>query len=247
MNVVKRIHLNQTDSTNTYLKELLMLGVELPELTLVDSDSQTKGRGQAGNSWESRDGENLTFSWLCHPTFVSADNQFVLSQAAALAIQSTLSEFVDDVRIKWPNDIYWKDKKICGILIECTLAGTSVKDCIMGVGVNINQKKFYSDAPNPVSLAQIVGFTFNRESVLEKLTDSFNHYYDMLKSGKVGDLVNEYKNNLYRKTGLHAYCEPGGEEFRAEFVDVLPSGHLLLKDDSGCNREYEFKEVKFII
>ena len=72
MNVANRIHLNQTDSTNTYLKELLMSGVELPELTLVDTESQTKGRGQAGNSWESRDGENLTFSWLCHPTFIES-------------------------------------------------------------------------------------------------------------------------------------------------------------------------------
>lgn len=247
MNVANRIHLNQTDSTNTYLKELLMSGVELPELTLVDTESQTKGRGQAGNSWESRDGENLTFSWLCHPTFISADNQFVLSQVVALAVRGALSEFVDDVTIKWPNDIYWKDKKTCGILIECTLAGASVKDCIMGVGVNVNQKKFYSDAPNPVSLAQIVGLTFNREVVLEKLTDKFNYYYEMLKSGKTSEIIAEYKNNLYRKTGFYDYCEPDGDPFCAEYVDVLKSGHLVLKDDKGLTREYEIKEVKFII
>ncbi|MBQ0103826.1 MAG: biotin--[acetyl-CoA-carboxylase] ligase [Prevotellaceae bacterium] len=241
----KHIHLNETESTNTYLKELIQAGVVLPELTLVDAEYQTGGRGQTGNHWESRKGENLTFSLLCHPECVRADHQFVLSQAVALAVQQTLLGFVDDVTVKWPNDIYWRDKKICGILIECTLCGASVRDCIIGVGLNVNQMQFESDAPNPVSLAQIVGLTFNRKAVLDGVVQKFAEYYDKVLCGE--DISPEYKRNLYRREGMHCYAEPEGEPFMAQMCDVLPSGHLVLQDDKGQRREYEFKEVKFVL
>ena len=148
---VKRIHRIEVSSTNTYLKELLTAGVELPELTLVDADFQTGGRGQQQNVWESEADKNLLFSLLCHPTFLPATNQFVLSQAIAVAVQRTLSEYTDGITIKWPNDIYWNDRKICGTLIECNLMGSTIKDCIIGTGINVNQTEFRSDAPNPVS------------------------------------------------------------------------------------------------
>ena len=243
--ISKHIHLNETESTNTYLKELIQAGIDLPEVTLVDADYQTGGRGQTGNSWESRKGENLTFSLLCHPTVVRADRQFVLSQAVALAVQQTLLGFIDDVTVKWPNDIYWCDRKICGILIECTLSGTSVRDCILGVGLNVNQTEFVNDAPNPVSLAQIVGLTFNRKAVLDAVCDKFQHYYDKVLNGE--SLDDEYIVNLYRRNGLHQYAEPGGAPFLASIAGILPTGHLLLRDEGGEIHEYEFKEVKFII
>ena len=103
---MKRIHRIEVSSTNTYMKELLTAGVELPELTLVDADFQTGGRGQQQNVWESEADKNLLFSLLCHPTFLPATNQFVLSQAIAVAVQRTLSEYTDGITIKWPNDIY---------------------------------------------------------------------------------------------------------------------------------------------
>ncbi len=245
MKLEKHIHLNQTVSTNSYIKELLHAGVDLPELTLVDAEFQTGGRGQVGNTWESHNGENLLFSILCHPSEVKADRQFVLSQAIALSVQQTLLQFVDDVIIKWPNDIYWQNKKICGILIECTLRGTTVNDCIIGVGLNVNQKSFESDAPNPISLAQIVGLTFNRKTLLDAIIENFCQYYDKVLQGE--DISDEYKRNLYRRKGWHQYEEPDGEMFEAEFVDVMPSGHLVLKDINENIREYEFKEVKFVI
>ena len=243
--ITKHIHLNETESTNTYVKELLHAGIDLPEVTLVDTEFQTGGRGQAGNSWESRKGENLTFSLLCHPESVQANRQFVLSQAIALAVQQTLLGFIDDVTVKWPNDIYWHDKKICGILIECTLSGMTVRDCIIGIGLNVNQKEFVSDAPNPVSLAQIVGLTFNRKTILDAVCEKFSYYYNKVLNGE--NLDEEYTANLYRRYGMHQYAEPGGEPFLAEFVGIKPSGHLLLKDESGQIHEYEFKEVKFIL
>lgn len=243
--ITKHIHLNETDSTNTYVKELLHAGIDLPEVTLVDAEFQTGGRGQVGNTWESRKGENLTFSLLCHPTSIRADRQFVLSQAIALAVQQTLLGFIDGVTVKWPNDIYWQDKKICGILIECTLSGMTVKDCIIGVGLNVNQTEFVSDAPNPVSLAQVVGLTFNRKAVLDAVCDKFLHYYAKVQDGE--SLDDEYTANLYRREGLYPYAEPGCEPFLAEFAGIKPTGHILLKDDTGTMHEYEFKEVKFIL
>ena len=224
---------------------MLHAGVDFPEVTLVDAEFQTGGRGQVGNSWESKKGENLTFSLLCHPESIRADRQFAMSQAIALAVQQTLLTFIDDVKVKWPNDIYWHDKKICGILIECTLSGMTIKDCIIGVGLNVNQTEFVSDAPNPVSLAQIVGLTFNRKAVLDAVTDKFTFYYNKVLKGT--SLDDEYVANLYRREGMHQYAEPGGEPFRAEFACIQPSGHLLLKDECGKIHEYEFKEVKFIL
>lgn len=245
MKLEKHIHLNQTVSTNSYMKELLLAGVDLPELTLVETEFQTCGRGQVGNSWESQAGENLLFSILCHPDGVKADHQFVLSQAIALTVQQTLLQYVDDVRVKWPNDIYWQDKKICGILIECTLQGSTVNDCIIGVGLNVNQTAFESDAPNPVSLAQIVNLTFNRKAVLDAIIENFIKYYDRILHGE--DISYEYKQNLYRRNGWYKYEEPNGDMFEAKIVDVLPSGHIVLMDKNEKIREYEFKEVKFVI
>ena len=150
------IHLDQTVSTNSYLNTLCE-HEEVPDFTVVWADFQTAGRGQRGNSWESNAGENLTFSYVLHPDFVIAQEQFLLSEIAALAVKETLEEYVEYVSIKWPNDIYWKQKKICGMLIENNLTGISIHRSICGVGININQEVFNGSAPNPISLRQIIG------------------------------------------------------------------------------------------
>ena len=244
---VKRIHRIEVSSTNTYLKELLTAGVDLPELTLVDADFQTGGRGQQGNSWESEREKNLLFSLLCHPTFLPATNQFVLSQAIAVAAQRTLSEYTDGITIKWPNDIYWNDQKICGTLIECNLMGNCIKDCIIGTGINVNQMEFKSDAPNPVSLAQITGFTFNRQTILDSVVQQFKELYEELKDSGVEALKADYMQHLYRREGFYPFQEPNGETFEAEIVDVEPMGHLVLRRRDGSLSKYEFKEIKYIL
>ena len=244
---VKRIHRIEVSSTNTYMKELLTAGVELPELTLVDADFQTGGRGQQQNVWESEADKNLLFSLLCHPTFLPATNQFVLSQAIAVAVQRILSEYTDGITIKWPNDIYWNDRKICGTLIECNLMGSTIKDCIIGTGINVNQTEFRSDAPNPVSLAQITGFTFNRQTILDSVVQQFKKLYEELKDGKIEELKSEYMLNLYRREGFYLYQEPNGEPFEAAMVDVEPTGHLVLRLRDGSIKKYEFKEIKYIL
>ena len=224
-------YIEHTDSTNRWLRER---GGE--EDVVVWTDYQSAGRGCGTNSWESERAKNLLFSMLIHPVHIRPANQFTISMAISLAIVSALSDYTDGLSIKWPNDIYWHDRKICGILIENRLSGGSIKDCIIGVGLNVNQQRFLSDAPNPVSLRQIVGHEVERDELLQKILDRFSIGKDD------GPL---YRSLLYRRTGFHPYRDADGD-FEAEMVDVENDGHLLLKDKEGRERRYAFKELQFL-
>ena len=152
------VALDETASTNQYLSQLCnQLQESVAELTTVTAEFQTAGKGQRGNTWEAEEGKNLLFSFVLYPSFLEARRQFILSQIVSLAIKEELSRWSDEITIKWPNDIYWKDKKICGILIENDLSGHHIRRSIAGIGININQEVFNSDAPNPFSLKQIPG------------------------------------------------------------------------------------------
>ena len=230
----KIVHIDETDSTNRWLREQ---GGE--ENMVVWADYQTAGRGCGTNHWESERGKNLTFSMLLHPHDVPAQKQFHISMAISLALCKALGQHIGDLSIKWPNDIYWRDGKIGGILIEVTLQGNKVKDCIIGIGLNINQRVFRSDAPNPVSMWQICEQETDCEQLLQEILQAFQEY--MGKSNK-----DEYQSMLYRRKGFHPYADKDGA-FMAEIIDVEDDGHLLLRDDNGQLRRYAFKEVTFII
>ena len=138
------VKVDETESTNAYMKKLVR--EERPEEgSLVIADFQTGGRGQMGNSWFSSKGDNLLFSLVIYPKTVRANEQFIISRIASLAIKNTLDQFVDDIRIKWPNDIYWNDKKIAGILIENDLQGNTIDNSVIGIGINVNQEMFPID------------------------------------------------------------------------------------------------------
>ena len=233
-------HIDETDSTNRWLKTE---GGEWKENTVkcVVADYQTAGKGCGTNSWESERSKNLLLSMLIHPNKVAAANQFILSMVNALALKRTLDNYVSDITIKWPNDIYWRDKKICGTLIETTLQGRLIKDCIIGTGMNINQQVFKSDAPNPVSLYQLLGHEVNREEVLQQLLDNFGA---LLDEWDADNIRASYRQQLYRREGLHPYCDADGT-FEATLMTVEDDGHLLLKDTEGRVRRYAFKEVSF--
>lgn len=230
----KIVHIDETDSTNRWLREQ---GGE--ENVVVWADYQTAGRGCGTNHWESERGKNLTFSMLLHPHDVPAQKQFHISMAISLALCKALGQHIGDLSIKWPNDIYWRDGKIGGILIEVTLQGNKVKDCIIGIGLNINQRVFRSDAPNPVSMWQICEQETDCEQLLQEILQAFQEY--MCKSNK-----DEYQSMLYRRKGFHPYADKDGA-FMAEIIDVEDDGHLLLRDDNGQLRRYAFKEVTFVI
>ncbi|MBD8002762.1 biotin--[acetyl-CoA-carboxylase] ligase [Phocaeicola faecium] len=245
MNYPDPIRLEETVSTNSYLADLCRKA-SVTELTSVYTDFQTAGRGQRGNSWESEAGKNLLFSFVVYPDFLEARRQFFLSQVTAIALQEVLSQYAKDITIKWPNDIYWRDKKLCGTLIENDLTGMYISRSISGTGVNLNQARFTSDAPNPVSLFQITGQQYDRQEILRQIMERIVHYYALLKSGETSELTTRYQAALYRKHGFHAYKDNNGI-FRGRFCEVEPSGRLILEDEAGLQRAYMFKEVTFLI
>lgn len=238
------IRIEETDSTNSFLRSLS----PRPDADVVVAvaDYQSAGRGQGSNKWESERGENLLVSISVCPKGIKAAQQFCLSAAGALSVKDVLDGFTDDVSLKWPNDVYVGDRKISGTLIETRLKGAEIRDCIFGTGININQQEFRSDAPNPVSLRNILGHDIDREKVLEKIIAAFEQRYSTLLNGGKNLLMNEYRALLYRRSGLFEYEDRCGR-FMAELVTVADDGTLVLRDDHGKERKYAFKEVKHII
>lgn len=238
------IRLTETKSTNSYIRSLLS-ETELPEGSLVMADFQTSGRGQIGNSWESEAGKNLTFSIVIYPETIAAKEQFLISQVAALSIKRTLEHYTDGITVKWPNDVYWKERKICGMLIENDLTGHSIYCSICGIGININQKHFLSNAPNPVSLTQITGIEHDLREVLDLFRGHFYQLYLSLLQGEKEAIRQDYRESLYRGKGYHTYKDDKGL-FEAKIDRIEPTGHLHLRLESGEVRVYAFKEVSFI-
>lgn len=244
MELTKTIRLAETDSTNRFLREYR--GEEGRMMTVVTAEHQTAGRGQGGNSWESEAGQNLLFSVKTRPEGLEARRQFVMLEAAALAVRDALSAHTGEITIKWPNDIYWRDMKISGTLSECTVSGGLVGSCITGTGININQRVFTSNAPNPVSLCQITGHSVSREAVLDMFISRFRAYLGTVNAGEYDTIDSQYYAALYRRTGLHPYRDANGE-FMAETEKVEPDGRLVLRRVDGGRSVYLFKEVEFII
>ena len=227
------IHIEETDSTNRWLKE------NGEGNMVVVADYQTAGKGCGTNSWESERGKNLTFSMLIHPENIPASRQFRITEIISVAICEVLEQYIGDVSIKWPNDIYWCNGKLGGILIENALTGNQIRDCIIGVGLNVNQRRFLSGAPNPVSLWQISEHETDCAQLLDEILAKFGELVAQ-------DVRPQYLARLYRRQGYHPFVDQDGA-FMAELTGVEEDGHLLLQDDNGHQRRYAFKEVTFII
>lgn len=234
----KIIHINETDSTNRWLREDKQLTANSQQPIAVWADYQTEGRGCGTNTWESERDMNLLFSLLIHPEGIPVVRQFHISMAMSLAICEALGQYIGDLSIKWPNDIYWHNRKICGMLIENTLYGSSIKDSIIGVGVNVNQRVFRSDAPNPVSVWQICGQETDRQKLLLAILHCLDHYLYQ-------DVKAQYCAMLYRRKGFYPYADKDGT-FMAEIAGVEDDGHLVLCVEDGRTRRYAFKEVRFV-
>ena len=235
----KIVHIDETDSTNSWLRKGLTTDERSDANMVVVAEYQTAGRGCGTNRWESEQGKNLTFSILIHPKELPATQQFHISMAISLAICEAIGQYIGDVSIKWPNDIYWRNGKIGGILIENTLKGNIIMESIIGIGLNVNQRVFKSDAPNPVSMWQICEHETDREALLKEILEAFERILD-------SKIREQYLSKLYRRKGYHPYADKDGA-FMAEIVTVEDDGHLVLHDDNGKERRYAFKEVQFII
>ena len=241
------IPLGETSSTSDFLR-----GMPTPaegEMTVAEADYQTAGRGMATNKWGSERDKNLLFSILTSPRTVDVRQQFILSMAGALALKATLDRLCGDIRLKWPNDIYWRDLKLSGTLIETAVRGKTIERCIHGIGLNVNQRTFLSGAPNPVSLYNITGHETRREELLESILADFAIYYTRATDGDADGLTAEYNAALYRNDHLpHPYEDcVTGEQFRATIDRVGTDGLLRLTDTDGHRRAYSLKEVKHIM
>jgi BirA family biotin operon repressor/biotin-[acetyl-CoA-carboxylase] ligase len=238
------ILLDSVDSTNNYLKQLVIS--EKPnEGTVVIAQEQTAGRGQRENYWESNKGENIIMSFVVYPFFLNASNQFMLSKIVALGVVDFLKNYIDEVKIKWPNDIYIKENKIAGILIENTLLGNKISSSVVGIGININQYNFDKSIPNPTSLCKETGYAYNIKELFDSLISNFNKWYQLLKADRMDKIDIEYLGLLYRYQQLHQY-KAGDEVFNAKIVDIDHFGRLCLVNEKKELLQFGFKEVQFL-
>lgn len=234
--------IESTTSTNDQARS-----AEYGHMDVVWSDSQSSGRGQRGHSWHSAEGENLTFSVVLHPQFLPIVEQFLLSEVVALALVDAMAEYGIECRIKWTNDLYAGDCKLAGVLIEHSLAATSIARTIVGIGLNVNQVAFPDDLPNPVSMALLRGQSFERRQVLECFVRKLEGWYSLLERGKKSLVESRYRELMYHRDELHTYALPSGQRFQASIRGVRPSGELRLEHTDGTIREYAFKEVEFVL
>lgn len=244
--------LESVPSTNTWMKEH---ATDMPHGHVVVTGDQTAGRGQRGNFWESEPGKNLTFSIMLRPEAVEAAHQFRISEAVALGVVEVLRKWLhgavlpENVKVKWPNDIYVNDDKIAGILIENTLRGTRLDSAVAGIGLNVNQTIFTSSAPNPVSMAQLAGHDFPLTDLLADLRQAILDAVTIIdgKAEGAAALHRHFHSVMWRYDGEpHRFALPDGSRFRAVIDRVDPSGLLLLTMPDGTTQSFAFKEVAFL-
>lgn len=195
----------------------------------VITDHQTAGRGQRGNGWEAAPGENLTLSVVLFPAFLVAPAQFALSQAVALALHdwaSTLLGASPTLKVKWPNDLYFGDQKLGGVLIENTLGGSKIQHSIIGMGLNVNQRQF--GVETATSLAQLTGRQYQLPAVAARLLECLEKRYLQLRAGQVGALRQAYLRVLYRYREAHLF-EAAGRLETGRIVGVSEEGRLAVE------------------
>ncbi|NME66356.1 biotin--[acetyl-CoA-carboxylase] ligase [Flammeovirga aprica] len=244
------IYMPSCHSTNDHVGTLLSQDKNLKEGTIVLTPEQTKGRGQRGNTWESNPNENITASFLLRPQFITARNQFQLNVAISLGVFDTIHHLAPSgTKIKWPNDILVKNKKVGGILIENFIVGQNISHSIIGIGLNINQESFVGDFP-ATSLFMESNKKFQVPRVIETLLENIENRYLMLKNEGYDRLRQEYYSHLfwYHETGSFQEILPNGEIniFEGQILGVNENGCLSIGDESGKIRHFGFKEVKHL-
>ena len=238
------VRLEVTDSTNNYAKQQIREN-GLSEGTVFLAHEQTAGRGQQKNVWESEPGENLLFSIVLCPDFLEIRRQFMLSKVVTLCIYKALNKYVDSLKIKWPNDIYAGNQKLGGILIENSVMSGLLKSAVVGIGLNVNQTIFYSDAPNPVSLQLLTNQHYDCEIILSEILSGINRYYTLLREGHEEGIDQEFLSVLFRLNEKHFY-KAEDEIFEGEIIGVNEIGQLQIRKNNGEVLEFHFKEVEFL-
>ena len=239
------VKLSEIDSTNDYLKELLSNFKPLAEGTVIMADHQFAGRGQQSNVWEAAAGENLTISVLLKPSFLSLTQQFYLNKAVSLGINDCLRNIIgDECMIKWPNDIYYKNEKLGGVLIENMTTGLTLKHSVVGIGINVNQKTFGKGVERATSLSKILHQDYHVNDLLKQLCENIESRYLQLKANHLERLDTDYLSRLLRINEVKKYLVKDNV-VKGKLVGVSPEGFLLLQIDDQLE-VFDLKQVKFI-
>ena len=240
------IKLPAVDSTNNFLKNLLSNSEPLPEGTVIMADNQFAGRGQQDSIWKVEPGKNLTFSILLKPFFLPLDKQFLLNMAVSIAINNALTSILGEKTfIKWPNDIYFRNQKLGGVLIENTIVGSVIKNAIIGIGINVNQQHFEEELTSKAtSVFQILQKDVNLMGLLAEICKGLESLYLQLRAGKHNILKENYVDRLYQLNTPASYQKDDGV-FEGIIKGVSDAG-LLQIDKQGERLQFNFKELTFL-
>lgn len=232
-------------STNKLAQDMMAEG-RVKEGLVIYAGFQSAGKGQAGNMWESESGKNLLISIIMYPQDVLAEEQFVLNETISMGICDFLSQHTGNVSVKWPNDIYVNNDKIAGILIENSIIDSSIESAEAGIGLNLNQENFSSSLTNPVSLKLLTGVNYDITASLNDLLEKIDIRYKQLLFGDRDQLKNDYEKLLFRKGEWHPYSIDGkiSEGF---ITGVTSEGMLKLKERTGIERKFLFKEIEYVL
>lgn len=212
----------------------------------IRTDDQFAGRGQGSHTWISEPGQNLTGTLGIFPQAFEAARQFDLSKTFALAAAAFLELFVENIRIKWPNDLYANDSKIGGMLIETAILGKFIDHAIFGVGININQVNFQKNIPNPISISSLTGLKYDLQELENLLLEAFLNKYSLIESGRFEEINSQYVNKLYRFSEYVSFKSADGT-FSAKIVGVSEYGHLLIETESGMIQSFAYQEIEYVI
>ena len=238
------IKLQEVDSTNTYMFNLIA-SQYVAEGMVVQTNFQTNGKGQRGNTWTAEKDKNLLFTIYYTPTFLLATKQFSLTQAIALGVYDFLSRYSNEISIKWPNDLYIGDLKVGGMLIENALKGNYLSEAIIGIGININQTEFDSNLNKATSLKQATGNHFNLSDSLDALLTAIELRYLQLRNNQEKTLHENYLEVLYLFQKEHLFTLPNGEKLQAKISGIDAHGRLQLANQNGEIKTCAFKEIVF--
>lgn len=237
--------ISATTSTNSHLKGLLKTEV-LPDGFVLFVDEQTAGRGQMGSSWQSQKRKSLTFSVFKQLNGFEIENQFYLSKVVSLAVCETLKYFqIPEIKIKWPNDILSANKKLCGILIENIVQQHTIKGCIIGVGINVNEGGF-ADLPNATSMKFQTGNFFNLDEVLSRFLEILNQKWQLIKTEQFAEIDKLYLKELYRLNKISVFENARQERFNGKIKGVSREGKLLVQTENDEVSTFDLKEIKLL-
>jgi len=237
------IRLDQVDSTNSYAGQLVKNGDAL-EGTVILAEVQTMGRGQKGNTWESRKGMNLTFSFILTPAFLEARRHFYLLMSISMGILELLKQEGMTAQVKWPNDIVSAGLKIGGILIENVMQGSRVSSSVIGIGLNVNQTRFAFTGGNPTSMKLELGHTIDREKLFADAMKHLTAWINRLYRKEWSRIRKSYLQHLFQLEHWADYNDAAGD-FRGRITGVLEGGELSVEKQHGELHHYGFKEIEY--